>query len=180
MEPAKWQRPSAAKIGGSAVLVGAVLVGAAYFLHDDTQRLAGEPSPRPVAVLDEIMERCDAPPARDEIDGRMRLRCDGGPKPRFMLEIIEENGAIYSAKLATPMLGTSAQRSERIQLGLRMFGLMAGREPQAFLPPEDLAAIGTRRTRTVFEGRAYTTGTPANVVLVFAVTPPAVSPPLEK
>lgn len=180
MEPAKWQRPSAAKVAGSAVLVCAVLVGAAYLLHDESQRFAGAPSPRTVAELDEIVGRCDAPMTRDRWEGRARMRCGSSAEPQFTLEIVEQSNVIHSAKLAMPMLGTAAQRSLRIQLGLQMFGLVAGAEPATFLPDEDIAAIGTRRTRSVFEGRAYTTGTPANVALVFAVTPPEASPPLEK
>ncbi len=180
MEPAKWQRSSAAKVAGSAVLACAVLVGVVYFLHDESQRFAGAPSLRTVTVLEEIIGRCDAPPTRDQWEGRDRMRCGSSAEPQFTLEIVEESNAIHSAKLAMPMLGTSAQRSGRIQLGLQMFGFVAGAEPATFLPSEDIAAIGTRRTRTVFEGRAYTTGTPANVALVFAVTPPEASPPLEK
>jgi hypothetical protein len=180
MEPAKSQRPSAAKVAGSAVLVCALLVGAAYFLHDDNQRFAGAPSPRPVTVLDSIVQRCEESPEKDEVDGRVRTRCGTSVRPSFTLEVIEENDAIYSAKVVVPMYGTSQQRSERIQLGLEMFGLVADTSADAFLPAEDLAAIGTRRTRAEFEGRAYTTGAVANVALIFAVTPPEASPPLDK
>ncbi len=179
MEPAKWQRPSAAKVAGSAVLVCALLVGAAYFLHDDSQRFAGAPAPRSIDALGDILARCDEPPARETVDGRERHICESRADPSFTLEVVEEDGAIYSAKIAFSMHGDRMQQSRRKALGLEMFSMLAGAPTEAFIPAKDVIAIGTRRTRSEYEGRAYTTGTPANVALIFAVTPPELSPPLE-
>ncbi len=171
MEPKKSQRPSLATLGGSAVLVSVVLIGAAYFLRDDNRQLAGESSSSEASTLHAILARCEEGPTEDVIDGRTRTRCTTKAHPAFMIEVIGEGEEIESVSMLVPMRGTMNQLLDRMLLGLEMFGVVAGLQADAFLPREYMDAIGTSKTSLVFQGRVYTTEPIANVGLMFSVTP---------
>jgi hypothetical protein len=70
-----------------------------------------------------------------------------------------------------PMSGTMNKVLERMLVGLEMFGLVAGVQPDVFLPKDYLDAIGTSETRFVYQGRLYMTQPIANVGLIFSVMP---------
>jgi hypothetical protein len=169
MEPEKSQGPSRATVAGSAVLVCAVLFGAAYFLRDDSQQ---QPSPVTASWLDPILARCEEGPTHDIVDGRVRTRCSTETDPAFLIEVIGSGDEIDSAKMLVPMRGSTNDILDRILFGLEMFSALAGVRADAFLSEEYLDAIGVSKTGVVFQGRLYSTGPIAEVGLIFAVTPP--------
>jgi hypothetical protein len=146
MQPKKSQGPSRATVAGSAVVVCAVLIGAAYFLRDDSQQ---QPWPVKTPWLDAILARCDEGPTHDLVDGRVRTRCSTDTHPAFLIDILD-----------------------RILFGLEMFGAIADARPESFLSKEYLDAVGLSKTGVVFQGRLYSTGPIPEVGLIFAVTPP--------
>jgi hypothetical protein len=169
MQPEKSQGPSRAIVAGSAVVVCAVLIGAAYFLRDDRPEQA---SPLTASSLGVILARCEEGPTQDVVDGRTRTRCSTETHPEFLIEVIGSGDEIDSAKMLVPMRGSTNDILDRILFGLEMFGAIAGTQPDAFLSKEYLDAIGTSKTSMVFQGRLYSTGPIPNVGLIFAVTPP--------
>jgi len=169
MQPKKSQGPSRATIAGSAVLVCAVLVGAAYFLRDDRQQ---QPSPVIAPWLDAIVARCEEGPTHDIIDGRVRTRCATETHPAFLIEVIGSGDETDSAKMLVPMRGSTNDILDRILFGLDMFGAIAGARPETFLSKEYLDAVGLSKTGVVFQGRLYSTGPIPEVGLILAVTPP--------
>ena len=70
-----------------------------------------------------------------------------------------------------PLYGRTQMLEERKLVGLELFSLIAGVPADSFLPPEQLAELGTRETRFVREGLVYRTQPMASVGLVFTVTP---------
>jgi hypothetical protein len=176
MEPEKSQGPSRAVVAGSAVVVCAVLIGAAYFLRDDGQQ---QPSPVTASWLDAILARCEEGPTQDIVDGRVRTRCASETHPAFLIEVIGSGDEIDSAKMLVPMRGSTNDILDRILFGLEMFGAIAGERADAFLSTEYLDAIGMSKTSVVFQGRLYSTGVIAEVGLIFAVTPPDEEPASE-
>jgi hypothetical protein len=97
-----------------------------------------------------------------------------------MLEVVGKGEDIYSAGMMVPMRGSMNRLHERIQVGLEMFGLIAGVQGEVFLPRDYIDAIGTRETSFEFEGRAYITQPVANVGLLFIVRPGAGDAGVEK
>lgn len=179
MESKKSQGPSRAMVAGSAALLCVLLVAVSYFLRDDGQEATGEHSP-PVAstapVLAPLLGRCDEVSTEDAGKGLTRTRCAAKKHPAFMMEAIGEGGEIEKASLMVPMSGTMNKVLDRTLVGLEMFGLVAGVQPEVFLPKDYLDAIGTSETSFVYQGRLYMTQPVANVGLVFAVMPePAAS-----
>lgn len=172
MEPKKSQGPSRVAVAGSAVVVCAVLIGASYWLRDDSPQATGEPSPLAASKLQTLYDRCDGGPTEDVVDGRTRTRCETRAHPAFMMEVIGDGDEIESAKMLVPLRGSMNQLLDRMLVGLEMFGLVAGVRADRFLPKEYMDAIGTSKTSLVFEERVYTTQPVANVGLVFSVTPP--------
>jgi hypothetical protein len=81
------------------------------------------------------------------------------------------DSVIVRAGVMVPLHGRSEDLAERKLVGLEMFSLMAGEPADSFLPPEAMADIGVRGTRTMREGLAYETRPMANVGLVFTVSP---------
>jgi len=169
MEPEKSQGPSRAVVAGSAVVVCAVLIGAAYFLRDDRQQ---QPSPVTASWLDAIIARCDEGPTHDIVDGRVRTRCSTDTHPAFLIEVIGSGDEIDSAKMLVPKRGSTNDILDRILFGLEMFGAIAGARPETFLSKEYLDAVGLSKTGVVFQGRLYSTGPIPEVGLILAVTPP--------
>jgi hypothetical protein len=169
MQPKKSQGPSRATVAGSAVVVCAVLIGAAYFLRDDSQQ---QPWPVKTPWLDAILARCDEGPTHDLVDGRVRTRCSTDTHPAFLIEVIGSGGKIDSAKMLVPMRGSTNDILDRILFGLEMFGAIADARPESFLSKEYLDAVGLSKTGVVFQGRLYSTGPIPEVGLIFAVTPP--------
>jgi hypothetical protein len=173
MEPKKSQGPGLAKIAGSAVLVCLVLVGAAYLFKDRSQPTSGEEGSLATSRLQWILSRCEEAPAVDLVDGRERLRCGNKSHPAFIIEVTGTGEDVYSAGMMVPMRGSVAKLDDRIQLGLEMFGIVAGTQAEVFLPSDYIDAIGTRETSFAFEGRSYVTQPVANVGLLFLVRPGA-------
>ena len=180
MEPKKSQGPGLAKIAGSAVLVCLLLVGAAYLFKDRSQSASGEQGSLATSRLQSILTRCEDTPVVDLDDGRERLRCGNKSHPAFMIEVTGNAEDIYSAGMMVPMRGSVSELQERMQLGLEMFGLIAGVQAEVFLPRDYIDAIGTRETSFAFEGRSYVTQPVANVGLVFVVRPEAGDAEAEK
>lgn len=180
MEPKKSQGPGLAKIAGSAVLLCIALVGAAYFLRDRSQPASGEQGSLATSRLQWILTRCEEAPIVDVVDGRERLRCSNKSHPAFMLEVVGKGEDIDSAGMMVPMRGSMNRLHERIQVGLEMFGLIAGVQGEVFLPRDYIDAIGMRETSFEFEGRSYITQPVANVGLLFIVRPGAGDAGVEK
>ena len=183
MEPKKSQGLSLATVAGGAALLCAALVGTAYFLGGDGEEVSGEQSApaapaTPVgspasaeSALQMFLAGCEKPSIEEIADGRRRTRCTSEENPAFLLEVIEQGDAIYSAKMLVPLGVTTNEIINWRRRGLEMFGAMAGTQPQAFLPTEFLDAIGASRTVFVFEGRQYTTLPLPSVGVAFGVTP---------
>ena len=171
MEAKKSQGPSVAAIAGSAVLLCAVLVGAALWLSDDGEPATADRGPVAASTLQPIYDRCESELSQDAVDGLARTRCDRKTHPAFMLEVRGAGDEIESAKMFMPLGGNMNEVLDRMLVGLEMFGLVAGVRVDQFMPKEHTDAIGTSRTSLVYEGRAYTTDRIAAVGLVFAVTP---------
>jgi hypothetical protein len=169
MQPKKSQGPSRTTVAGSAVVVCAVLLSAAYFLREDSQAQAW---PVTAPWLDAILARCEEGPTHDLVDGRVRTRCSAETHPAYLIEVIGSGDEIDSAKMLVPMRGSTNDILDRILFGLEMFGAIAGAKPESFLSKEYLDAIGLSNTGEVFEGRLYSTGPIPEVGLIFAVTPP--------
>jgi len=165
--------PSHVVVGASALVICAVLVGAAYWLRDDGESTPVEPAPVPTSKLDALYARCDGGPSRDVVDGRPRVRCSSKAHPAFMMEVVGEGDEIARANMLVPMDGTMNQLLDRMLLGLEMFGLVAGVGADAFLPKEYMDSIGTSETRSVYQGRLYITQPLPDVGLMFSVTPAA-------
>jgi hypothetical protein len=179
MELKKSQGPSLATVAGSAALLCVLLVAVSYFFRDDGQGATGGQSPptAPAAsTLQPLLDRCEEGSTEDAGEGRTRTRCAAKKHPAFMMEAIDEGGEIETASLMVPMGGTMNKVLDRTLVGLEMFGLVAGVQPEVFLPKDYLDAIGTSETSFVYQGRLYMTQPVANVGLVFAVMPePAAS-----
>ena len=90
-----------------------------------------------------------------------------------MIEVVGKGDDVYSAGMMVPMRGSVTELPDRIQLGLEMFGLVAGVQAEVFLPRDYIDAIGTREISFPFEGRSYVTQPVANVGLLFVVRPGA-------
>jgi hypothetical protein len=171
MEAKKSQGPSVAAIAGSAVLVCAVLVGAALWLHDDGEPATADVGPVAASTLQPIYDRCESEISQDVVDGRARIRCDRKSHPAFILEVRGAGDEIDTAKMLMPVGGTMNEVLDRMLVGLEMFGLVAGVRVDQFMPKEHTDAIGTSRTSLVYQGRVYTTDRIPTVGLIFAVTP---------
>ena len=185
MEPKKSQGPSRAVIAGSAAFFCVLLVGAAYFFRDvspdavaeqvtpaasETSGFVVTGAPAP-STLKPILDRCEEGFSEDAGDGRTRTRCTAKKHPAFMMELISEGDEVERASMLVPLRGTMSQVLERQQVGLDLFGLVAGAETDVFLPREFLDAMGTSETSFVFEGRVYITQPMANAGLLFVVMP---------
>ena len=171
MEAKKSQGPSVAAIAGSAVLLCAVLVGAALWLRDDGKPATADRGPIAASTLQPIYDRCESDLSQDVVDGRTRTRCDRKSHPAFMLEVLGTGDEIETAKMLVPLGGNMNELLDRMLVGLEMFGLVAGVPVDQFMPKEHTDAIGTSRTSLVYQGRVYTTDRIASVGLMFAVTP---------
>jgi hypothetical protein len=187
MEPKKSQGPSRATVAGSAAFICVLLVGAAYFLRDDSLDAVDEqPTPAtseastafatgaPAAsTLQPLLDRCDEGFNEDAGAGRTRTRCTAKKHPAFMMEVLGQGDEVERASMLVPMRGTLSQLLERTQVGLELFGLVAGTNADVFLPRDYLDAMGTSETSFVFQGRTYITQPIANVGLLFVVMPEA-------
>jgi len=178
------QGPSRAIVAGSAALLCVLLVGVSYFLRDDSQGAPAEQSSpsasgalahgAPAAsTLKPLLERCEEGFNEDAGGGRTRTRCTSKRHPAFMMELLGAGDEIERASMLVPMRGTMSQLLERTQLGLELFGLVAGAQADVFLPRDYLDALGTSETSFVFEGRVYITQPIENVGVLFVVTPEA-------
>lgn len=171
MEPKKSQGPSRATVAGSAVVICAVLIGASFWLRDDSPQATVEPSPLAASKLQTLYDRCEDGFSQDVVDGRTRTHCQTKAHPAFMMEVIGEGDQIESAKMLVPLRGSMNQLLDRMLVGLEMFGLVAGVRADRFLPKEYTDAIGTSTTSLVFQERVYTTQPVPNLGLMFSVTP---------
>jgi hypothetical protein len=188
MESKKSQGPSLATVAGSAALLCVLLVAVSYFFRDDGQGATGGQSPptAPAAstlqpLLDRceerstedagLLDRCEERSTEDAGEGRTRTRCTVKKHPAFMMEVIGEGDEIERASLLVPMRGTMNEVLDRTLMGLEMFGLVAGVQPDVFLPKDYLDAVGTSETRFVYQGRLYMTQPIANLGLIFVAMP---------
>ena len=165
----KSQGPSHLVVGASALVLCAVLVGAAYWLRVEPKPAAAVPSTLAASKLQPLYERCDEGPTRDLVDGRPVTRCTCKTHPAFMMEVIEEGGEIERASMLVPLRGTMNQLLDRMLVGLEMFGLVAGVSADRFLPKGYTDAIGTSETHMVYQGRVYQTRPVPSLGLVFLV-----------
>ena len=69
MESKKSQGPSRATLVSSAVVVCAVLVGAAYFMRDEGVTTVVAPSSPAASALQPLFERCKGEPNVEVVDG---------------------------------------------------------------------------------------------------------------
>lgn len=180
MESKKSQGPSRAVLVSSALVLCAVLLGAAYFLRDEIESPMGATSSPAASTLQPLFERCEGEPSTEVVDGLTRTTCTSQRHPAFMVYQDVNRSAIVRAGVMVPLYGRQEELAERKLVGLELFSLMAGEPASSFLPPEMLADIGVRATRFMREGHAYATQPMANVGLVFTVTPGRVDPDVEK
>lgn len=171
MEPKKSQGPSVAALAGTAVLLCAVLVGAALWLRDDGKPTTADRTPFAASTLHPLYDRCEGEISQDVVDGRKRTRCNRTSHPAFILEVLGTGDGLEEAKMFVPLGGTMNKLLDRMLVGLEMFGLVAGVRADKFMPKEHTDAIGTSRTSLVYQGRVYTTQPIASVGLMFAVAP---------
>ena len=185
MEQKKSQGPGRAMVAGSAAFFGVVLIGAAFFFRDDGRDATGE-QPAPAAsetsgfaaagaaaasTLKPLLERCEEGANEDAGGGRTRTRCTAKSHPAFMMELIGTGEQVERASMLVPMTGTMSEVLDRTQLGLDLFGLVAGAQADDFLPGDYLDAMGTSETSFVYQGRVYITQPMANAGLLFVVMP---------
>jgi hypothetical protein len=187
MERKKSQGPGAAMIAGSAVVLCVLLIGISYFFRNDGQDATDEQATpaaseastalatgAPAAsTLKPLLDRCDEGFNEDAGAGRTRTRCTAKRHPAFMMEALGDGDEVERASMLVPMRGTLSQLLERTQVGLELFGLVAGTKADVFLPRDYLDAMGTSETSFVFQGRVYITQPIANVGLLFVVMPEA-------
>jgi hypothetical protein len=179
MESKKSQGPSRAVLVSSAAALCAVLIGAAFFLRDESATPMGA-SPSPAAsALQPLFERCEGDPDVEVVDGLTRTTCTSRTHPAFMVYQDANGSVIVRAGLMVPLYGRHEELAERKLMGLELFSLMAGEPAESFLPPEMVADVGARATRVVREELAYETQPVANVGLIFTVTPAVVGPDTE-
>lgn len=171
MESEKSQGPSRAVLISSAVILCAVLVGAAYFMGDETEAIPVAASSPAASTLQPLFERCEGEPSVEVVEGLTRTTCTSRTHPAFMIYQDANDSVIIRAGVMVPMYGRSGELAERTLVGLEMFGLMAGVPAESFLSPETMAEIGVRPTRLAREGLDYRTQPMANVGLVFTVAP---------
>jgi len=185
MERKKSQGPGAVTVAGSAAVLCVLLVGVSYFLHDDRQDATVEQSAPATSEssgafatqapgasrLKPLLDRCEEGFNEDAGRGRTRTRCTVKKHPAFMMEVLGEGDDVERASMLVPMRGTMSQLLERTQVGLDLFGLVAGKPAEVFLPSDYLDAIGTSETSFVVDGRMYNTRPIANVGLLFVVVP---------
>ncbi len=164
------QGPSHATVAASALLVFAVLIGAAYWLGTEGEPTTAEPSALATSTLRALYERCEGGPSHDFFDGRSRARCNSRTHPAFMMEVIGDGEEIERANMLVPLGGTMSQVLDRMLVGLEMFGMVAGVRADLFLPKQYMDAIGTSKTSLVYQGRVYRTEPIPNVGLMFSVT----------
>lgn len=170
-ERKKSQGPSLAVVAASAVVLCAVLVGAAYWLRDDGQPATEEPTPLAASTLQSLYARCEDGPNQEVVDGRALTRCTCKTHPAFMMEVSGDGDEIESVSMLVPMGGTMNQLLDRMLVGLDMFGLVAGVRADLFLPKDYMESIGTSETSLVYQARVYSTQPIANVGLMFSVSP---------
>ena len=171
MDGKKSQGPSRATLATSAMVVCAVLVGAAYFMRDESTSIVGAPSSPAASTLQPLFDRCTGERSTEVVDGLSRTTCTSQTHPAFMVYQDANDSVIVRAGVMVPLHGRSEELAERKLVGLELFGLMAGEPADSFLPPEAMADIGVRGTRIMREGLAYETQPMANVGLVFTVSP---------
>ena len=169
MELKKSQGPSRAVLVGSAVILCAVLVGAAYFLRDENARSTSGRSSPATSTLQPLFERCDGEPSVETVEGLTRTTCTSQKHPAFMVYTDANADVIERAGLMVPLRGREGRLAERTVVGLEMFSSIAGVPAETFLPPEVIADIGVRETRVVRDDLVYVTQPIANVGLVFSV-----------
>ncbi len=171
MEGKKSQGPSRATLAASAVVLCAVLVGAAYFMRDESVPMIGAASSPATSTLQPLFERCEGEPSTEVVDGLNRTTCTSQTHPAFMVYQDASDSVIVRAGVMVPLHGSTEDLAERMLVGLEMFGLMAGESADSFLSAEMVEDIGVRVTRVRRNGLAYETQPIANVGLVFTVTP---------
>jgi hypothetical protein len=185
VEREKSQGPGAATVAGSAAILCVLLIGISYFLRTDGQDATVEqstpatsdssavfvPEAFGASALKPLLDRCENGFDEDAGGGRTRVRCTVKKHPAFMMEVLGDGDGVERASMLVPMRGTMSQLLERRQVGLDLFGLVAGKPADAFLPTDYLDEIGTSETSFVFEGRMYVTQPIQNVGLLFVVVP---------
>jgi hypothetical protein len=173
MESKKSQGPGRTTLIASAVVLCVVLVGAAYFMRDETTPIVGAASSPAASTLQPLFERCGGEPSVEVVDGLTRTTCTSQAHPVFMIYQDANDSVIVRAGLMVPMHGREQELAERKLVGLEMFALMAGEPVESFMPPAMVADVGARATRVTRQGLTYATQPMANVGLVFTVVPTA-------
>jgi len=175
METKKSQGPSRATLVASSAVLCAVLLGAAYFLRDESVAMIGAASSPAASALQPLFDRCEGEPSIEVVNGLTRTTCTSQTHPAFMVYQDANDVVIVRAGVMVSLHGRPGDLAERKLVGLEMFGLMAGEPADSFLPPEMVADIGVRGTRVMRGGLAYETQPMANVGLLFTVTPVTVA-----
>ena len=157
-------------LAGSVLAVCAIAAGTVYVARYGLSPAGETHVPSSASILQPLLDRCDEAPSVEVVAGGTRTRCTARRHPAFMIFVDAKGDAIDRAGLMVPMHPADGATAERIPVGLEMFSLLAGAPASSFVPPEQLADIGLRKTRFVRDGLVYVTQPMANVGLVFAVT----------
>jgi hypothetical protein len=171
MDTKKSQGPSRAVLAVSAVVLCALLIGAALFLRDENKAPKPAASSPAASTIQPLFDRCTGEPSNEVVDGLDRTTCTSQDHPAFMVYLDSHDGTVVRAGLMVPMYGREEDRIERNEVGLELFRLMAGAPAETFMAPDLLAQIGVTETRVERGGLVYQTRPMANVGLVFAVFP---------
>lgn len=175
MDAKKSQGPSRTVLVASAVVLCAVLVGAAYFLRDESKRAEPAASAPAASALKPLFDRCEGEPSVEIVDGLTRTTCTNQAHPAFMVYQDANEHVIVRAGLMVPMYGLETLYEERKLLGLELFTLMAGVPSETFIGPDVMSQIGVTTTRVIREGLVYQTQPMANIGLIYTVAPEPVS-----
>ncbi len=171
MDAKKSRGPSRSVLVAGAVASCAVLVGAAYFLWNETQRPKPAASAPAASALQPLFDQCEGEPSVEIVDGLTRTTCTNQTHPAFMIYQDADERAIVRAGLMVPTHGLQSLYEERKLVGLELFSLMAGAPAETFLRPEVMSQIGVSETRVVREGLVYQTSAIADIGLIFTVAP---------
>jgi len=168
MDTTKPPGPTRKVLIGSAVVLTAVLVGAAYFLGDFSSGTVDGPSPV-ASTFQPLLERCDGEPANEPHEGGgVRTSCVSRAVPAFVFYAVAKDDALREAAIMVSLDGPEEALEARKLVGLELFSLAADAEAASFLPPEQLQQIGIANTRFVRDGMVYVTESVGEVGLVFS------------
>jgi flagellar biosynthesis/type III secretory pathway M-ring protein FliF/YscJ len=168
-EKSQGRRRNGVLIGATALAV--VAFGAALFLWSERAPRRVDWTSPATSTLRPLLDRCDAEPSVEIVEGLTRATCTAREHPVFMIFYDADDGALARVGLMVPMDARPEELAERIPVGYEMFSLVAGAPAESFLPPIFRNDVGVRDTSFTRDGWVYAAKPMGNVGLVFSVMP---------